>query len=457
VIIEGLTPNTRYYYRIVSSENGVDWIYGDEHSFHTQRSPNSTFTFTIIADSHMNGGGGTVSLYQQTLNNIASEQPDFHLDLGDTFWMETSTTTPALANEKYLAQREWMGAISQSVPIFLSAGNHEREEGWNFDDTPVNKALLSINARKLYYPNPIPGSFYTGNSDASLTAISGDHLREDYYAWTWGDALFVVIDPYQYTMINPYGTAGGEDPDETVISYDRWTWTLGQQQYDWFKQTLENSTAKYKFVFNHHMLGGGEDYVRGGAKYANLFEWGGYNLDGTTWGFTTKRPGWEAPIHQLMIDNHVSAYFHGHDHVYAYEKRDGIVYQSLPSPAMTGSGFSTYYTNAPSYAIQVLPNPGHLRVTVSPTQATVDYIATSGGTVNYSYTILANIENDPPTDISLSNSTVAESQPVGTAVGTFSTADPNPGDTHTYSLVAGTGDADNGSFTIVGNKSKDNG
>ncbi len=25
------------------------------------------------------------------------------------------------------------------------------------------------------------------------------------------------------------------------------------------------------------MLGGSEDYVRGGADYANMFEWGGYN------------------------------------------------------------------------------------------------------------------------------------------------------------------------------------
>jgi hypothetical protein len=388
VVIDGLSANTRYFYRMVSSSEGDSWTQGTEHSFYTQRTPGSTFNFTIIADSHMNGGGGTISLYEQTLNNIINDQPDFHLDLGDTFWIDTNDSTQV--NNKYLAQRNWMSVISHSAPIFLAAGNHEREEGWNFDDTPVSKALLSLNARKTYYPNPIPDSFYTGNTDDSLTSIIGDHLREDYYAWTWGDALFVVIDPYEYTMINPYGTAGGEDNDETVVSHDRWTWTLGQEQYNWFKQTLENSNAKYKFVFGHHQLGGGEDYVRGGAKYAGIVEWGGYNYDSsgnpTTWGFDTQRPGWEAPIHQLMIDNHVSAFFHGHDHVYAYEKRDGIVYQSLPAPSMTGSGFSSYYTGTP-YIIQVLPNSGHLRVTVAPNQATVDYIKTSDGSVYYSYTI----------------------------------------------------------------------
>jgi hypothetical protein len=395
MVIDGLESNTQYYYRMRYRQGGAGAFNArDEHSFHTQRSPGSTFTFTIIADSHMNGGGGDVALYQQTLANVAADHPDFHFDLGDTFWMDgvTSSTT---ANTRYLNQRGWMGAISHSAAIFVAPGNHENEEGWNFDDTPVSKALLSVNARKLYYPNPITDGFYSGNDDP-LPAIEGDHLREDYYAWTWGDALFVVIDPFQYTMINPYGTAGGEDNDETVISHDRWTWTLGQQQYDWFKQTLENSHAKYKFIFAHHMLGGAEDYVRGGAGYANLFEWGGYNLDGTTWGFDTERPGWSAPIHQLMVDNHVSAFFHGHDHVYAYEKRDGVVYQCLPQPGNTGYGFSTYYTGKP-YTIQVLPSPGHLRVTVTPTQATVDYIATSGGAVNYSYTILpTQTTNNPP-------------------------------------------------------------
>ncbi|WP_430453716.1 cadherin domain-containing protein [Rhodopirellula europaea] len=56
-----------------------------------------------------------------------------------------------------------------------------------------------------------------------------------------------------------------------------------------------------------------------------------------------------------------------------------------------------------------------------------------------------------PTSISLSATTVAENVAVGTSVGTFSTMDPDSGDTHTYALVSGTGDTDNSSFTISGN------
>jgi len=59
-----------------------------------------------------------------------------------------------------------------------------------------------------------------------------------------------------------------------------------------------------------------------------------------------------------------------------------------------------------------------------------------------------------PTDIDLSNSSVAENEPVGTAVGTFSTTDPNPLATHTYYLVAGAGSDDNASFSIDGDTLK---
>ncbi len=56
--------------------------------------------------------------------------------------------------------------------------------------------------------------------------------------------------------------------------------------------------------------------------------------------------------------------------------------------------------------------------------------------------------NEAPTDISLSASSVAQNLPVGTVVGAFSTTDPDLGNTFTYTLVAGPGSDDNGSFTI---------
>jgi hypothetical protein len=62
-------------------------------------------------------------------------------------------------------------------------------------------------------------------------------------------------------------------------------------------------------------------------------------------------------------------------------------------------------------------------------------------------------DNDhSPTDISLSNSSVAENQSSGATVGNLSTTDGDAGDTFTYSLVSGTGSTDNSSFSISGNQ-----
>jgi hypothetical protein len=58
-----------------------------------------------------------------------------------------------------------------------------------------------------------------------------------------------------------------------------------------------------------------------------------------------------------------------------------------------------------------------------------------------------------PTDITLSNSSVAENSAIDTVVGAFDTTTTS---SYTYSLVAGTGDTDNGSFTIDGNNLKTN-
>ena len=392
-VIDGLTANTRYYYRTVySSDGGSTWTQRDEHSFRTQRPAGSSFTFTIISDSHLGQYGGQttdeLALYQQTLQNVQQDNPDFHIDLGDTYPMDPTPLgtgmTEAEARAAYLYERPYLGQICHSIPFFQALGNHENEEGWNFDDTftapDQSLAVVGLKYRKLFYPNPVPDDFYSGNTDPLATAIGGDTNHEDYYAWTWGDALFVVIDPFHYSMTWPSegNTYGGEGMDGEAQG-DRWDWTLGIKQYLWLKSTLENSDAKFKFVFTHLVTGGSSVYGRGGVKAAPYFEWGGKNADGT-WGFDVERPasaGWDVPIHQLMVDNGVSIFFHGHDHIYAAEALDDIVYLECPKPDDAGYTWEPYgygyNENHYPDAVQI-PNSGHIRVTVTPDQVTTDYV-----------------------------------------------------------------------------------
>ena len=58
--------------------------------------------------------------------------------------------------------------------------------------------------------------------------------------------------------------------------------------------------------------------------------------------------------------------------------------------------------------------------------------------------------NRNPTDISLSSPSIAENAGINATVGTMSTADPDAGNSFTYTLVAGSGDADNAAFNIAG-------
>jgi hypothetical protein len=150
-------------------------------------------------------------------------------------------------------------------------------------------------------------------------------------------------------------------------SREHWKKTLGETQYRWFEKTLERSSSQFKFVFAHHVSGGG----RGGARVARFYEWGGYNQKGK-WEFDRYRPGWGLPIHQLMAKNDVTIFFQGHDHVFAAEELDGVVYQTLPEPA--DPNYALYFRE--SFGGTVLPNSGRVRVTVSPSRVNVEYVAT---------------------------------------------------------------------------------
>ena len=402
IVLTGLQGNTKYYYRIQFRLSGtVSWTARAENSFRTQRTAGSSFQFAITSDSHINVGGlGTPATWLRTLTNVKNDNPDFLIDCGDTYSMD-NVNSVSTARASYLFQRTAanLGFISGSVPIFLAVGNHEQQEAWHLNDNgnPVNsQPVWGTNAQKRFFPNPTPDGFYLGDT-ATYFALDGDQLREDYYAWTWGNALFVVISPYWFTTQKPFiGNTGGGEPGAS--DGDRWRWTLGQTQYNWLRQTLENSNAQYKFLFMHHMTGGTEDYIRGGAYAAPFCEWGGFNEDGITNAFNTRRPGWYAPVHQVLVENHVSAVFHGHDHQYGYEIRDGVVYHAIPAAGIVGNGFNIYNETNP-LTIRVLPSPGHLRVTVSPSSATVEYVSSNiatNGQVSHSYTIAPFVGSSVP-------------------------------------------------------------
>jgi hypothetical protein len=74
----------------------------------------------------------------------------------------------------------------------------------------------------------------------------------------------------------------------------------------------------------------------------------------------------------------------------------------------------------------------------------------AGNTSSPSSTCAVKVDTIAPMAVGLSNAGVLENQPVNTLVGAFATTDSTPEDSHVYSLVAGSGIADNGAFAING-------
>lgn len=410
VVMHGLRANTRYHYQLHTRQPGEDrFATAVSASFMTARATGSTFSFGVQGDSHPERDQRMfdATLYRRTLDLVGQARPDLYFMMGDDFSIErliaSRTATQATVDAVYAGQRPFLTRVATSASLFLVNGNHEEAARFLVDGTATNPAVLAGRARTRFYPLPAPDDFYSGN--ARVEPHVG--LLRDYYAWTWGDALFVVIDPYWHSPVqvdaDPGGGGGGvgrraDQPRQAGTNAarasgrarDLWQVTLGDDQYQWLRRTLQTSSARFKFVFAHHVMGTG----RGGVEVAGDYEWGGRDPRGRRT-FQDARPAWPQPIHQLMASTGVSVFFQGHDHLFAKQEKDGVIYQSVPNPAdLTYTAF-----NRDAYRSgQVFPNSGYLHVTVAPNRVRVDYIrsflpahtssAQQHGSVAFSYDVL---------------------------------------------------------------------
>jgi len=95
----------------------------------------------------------------------------------------------------------------------------------------------------------------------------------------------------------------------------------------------------------------------------------------------------------------VNIVFHGHDHLFVKEELDGIIYQEVPQPGHPSGG--TRSAEEYGYTGVILGSSGHLRVSVDPKQAVVEYVRATvpgvtkdevaNGTVDHRYVVLAKL------------------------------------------------------------------
>ena len=359
--LDSLLPGHRYTYAVFApggDDGGPPPLLLYQGSATTAPPPGTSFTFAAFADSHIeprdpvppgetvieDGYGIMEDTLLQVTAAIGAANPDFVINLGDMldyhiFGFNAPPPDAAWARLGYLNYRRLLGDTVGHAAHFPVIGNWDGESGCNTPD----EIARSTSQRLLYAPGPGPATYPQGGS-----------ANGDYYAFTWGDALFVILNVMTYTPTCHLLGDGPGLPDD---------WTLGATQLGWLDQTLAAATSKWRFLFIHHTVGGAagdpEDsaYGRGGAQAAHIGE--------------------QAIIQAMMVQYGVQVFFYAHDHVFTDAEVEGVHY-TLPGSAgapwkfdSSQTGYSLYWTES-----------GYGRVSVAPEEATIDFVAGDGAVLD---------------------------------------------------------------------------
>ena len=151
------------------------------------------------------------------------------------------------AGGQYLAQRYYFGS-SRTPRRSSSCWQSRRRSGrWLRRHAPTAWPSGRTERGNAISRTPCP----TASTPATTTNEPVVGLREDYYAWAWGDALFVVLDPFWFTHRQ------ARRGDNWSLHARRGAIRLARARRS------KRARAKFKFVFIHHLVGGLE---QGGAR-----------------------------------------------------------------------------------------------------------------------------------------------------------------------------------------------
>lgn len=144
---------------------------------------------------------------------------------------------------------------------------------------------------------------------------------------------------------------------------------------------------------------------------------------------------------------------------------EAAIFPTSPPGTKVGDLTSTDPNPADTHSYTLVTNSGgvftisgsELRLATAPgaggTEHVVRLRSTDSGDLSFEKDFAITVQTpQPPTDLSLSSTSITTSHPTGALVGQLATTDATPNDHHTYLLVAGAGDADNGLFTISGDE-----
>jgi hypothetical protein len=195
--LTGLQPEMTYYYVVGSTADG----FSSEATFKTgpAEEPNcSAFKFVFLGDNRPDPVFGGGENWPTIVGESIQQQPDFILNGGDM-------VIEGEEIDQWLSFLGWTETVSASRPFMPAIGNH--------DDGPGEGDGANYN--QIFALPRSTGTFGSGT--------------EDYYFFTYGNAIFVSLSSEGYKT----GTPAFSD------------------QASWLDEVLTNNPKKWKIVYYH--------------------------------------------------------------------------------------------------------------------------------------------------------------------------------------------------------------
>ncbi len=234
VVLTGLQPATRYYYRVsqVLGTQQSPWLTG---TFVTAPPADSPAEVRFVWSADLGGQGMCRRPEYFIFNPLAEAQPDFFLFLGDTVYNDEHCPSPPNAPgsdftantlEEYRAKQKYQFADKPyqkarvATSLYVIWDDHEVIN--NFAGTTVDPKRLEIGRQVLLEYFPI--------------APDAQDPNRLYRSFRWGKhAEIFILDTRQYRSDNKLP----DGPQKTM---------LGPEQLAWLKEGLKRSDATWKFI-----------------------------------------------------------------------------------------------------------------------------------------------------------------------------------------------------------------
>lgn len=163
VRLTDLTPETKYVYRVSSTDEMGKTITSELYQFMTAVKADSAFSFAIIGDTQRNP-----KVTGQITKIMYERRPHFAIHCGDV--VDSGSDKNQWVNDLFLPSAE----LFARVPVFPAIGNHEKNHAWYYK----------------YFSLPDPEYFYRysyGNADF-FVLDSNKSLKPDSEQYRWLDA-----------------------------------------------------------------------------------------------------------------------------------------------------------------------------------------------------------------------------------------------------------------------------